>query len=58
MPKKTKESENKLVENIKNYLLSPIKPKKEKTKKNETKKSPSKVKNKKADVTSNSKKQI
>ena len=56
MPKKTKESENKLVENIKNYLLSPIKPKKEKTKKektkkNETKKSPSKVKNKKADVT-------
>lgn len=58
MPKKTKESENKLVENIKNYLLSPIKPKKEKTKKNDTKKSPSKVKNKKADVTSNSKKTI
>ena len=63
MPKKTKESENKLVENIKNYLLSPIKPKKEKTKKektkkNGTKKSPSKVKNKKADVTSNSKKTI
>ena len=58
MPKKTKESENKLVENIKNYLLSPIKPKKEKNKKNDTKKSPSKVKNKKADVTSNSKKTI
>ena len=58
MPKKTKESENKLVENIKNYLLSPIKPKKEKNKKNDTKKSHSKVKNKKADVTSNSKKTI
>ncbi len=58
MPKKTKESENKLVENIKNYLLSPIKPKKEKNKKNDTKKSPSKVVFLLFDVTSNSKKTI
>ena len=56
MPKKTKESDNKLVENIKNYLLSPIKPKKEKAKKNDTKKSPSKAQNKKVDIKSNNQK--